>query len=146
MEDREMVQEVNAQFYRALEQLSIEEMEEVWLHAPWVKCIHPGSTTLSGWEAIWESWLGIFHGTKMMKVDLSDVAVSVEGGVGWVVCVEHITTVFDQGMNSGRVVATNIYYRTEGGWKLTHHHASPMPMVEGQGPIPEGGEGEEDVR
>ena len=136
MDDREMVQEVNAQFYRALEQLSIEEMEEVWLHDGSVKCIHPGWSALSGWEAIWESWVGIFEHTKMMTVDLSDVEVTVEGDVAWVACVENITSVSERGMSGGQAVATNIFCRTDEGWKLVHHHASPAPAPEGQGPTP----------
>ena len=137
MDDREMVGEVNAQFYRALEQLSIEEMEEVWLHAPWVRCVHPGWGLLSGWEAIWESWVRIFQHTKMMTVELSDVEVTVEGDAAWVVCVEGISSVWEEGVNGGQAAATNIFCRTGAGWKLVHHHASQMPSLDGQdGPGP----------
>lgn len=68
-----------------------------------------------------------------MTVDLSEVEVTVEGDVAWVVCVETISSVWEEGMNGGRATATNIFYRTDAGWKLVHHHASPVPHPEGQG-------------
>ena len=40
--EREAVREANERFYQALEKASLESMSAVWLHAEWVKCVHPG--------------------------------------------------------------------------------------------------------
>jgi len=42
MTDRDAVLEANAAFYAAFESLDLKRMEEVWLRAPYIKCVHPG--------------------------------------------------------------------------------------------------------
>ena len=41
----------------------------------------------------------------------------------FVTCVE----VVESGEVTGRVLATNVFERQGGAWKLVHHHASPAP-------------------
>jgi hypothetical protein len=36
----------------------------------------------------------------------------------------------DESRSRGCVLATNIYMRTEHGWRMMAHHASPAPAVE----------------
>ncbi|MCH7766008.1 MAG: hypothetical protein IH916_05570, partial [Acidobacteria bacterium] len=38
----EKVLAANRRFYTAMDSLDLEGMEAVWLHADWVKCVHPG--------------------------------------------------------------------------------------------------------
>ncbi len=35
------VLEANHRFYQALSELDTEAMEQIWLHEPWVRCVHP---------------------------------------------------------------------------------------------------------
>ena len=48
MSDVADVLEANAAFYRAFESLDVKRMEEVWLRAPYIKCVHPGWGLLVG--------------------------------------------------------------------------------------------------
>jgi hypothetical protein len=41
----------------------------------------------------------------------------------FVTCVE----LTEAGDSKGRIVATNVFERQGGAWKLVHHHGSPMP-------------------
>ena len=52
MDDQVKVREANARFYEAVSSQSLAEMEAVWSHASWVKCVHPGWELLTGWDKI----------------------------------------------------------------------------------------------
>jgi ketosteroid isomerase-like protein len=126
----EKVLAANRNFYTALEELDLEAMDEVWLHEDWVRCVHPGWELLEGWEEVRESWQRIFNNTRRMKVAVSDVRVHLEPGVAVVVCVEQVTSSFATGFSTAWVQATNIFFERGGGWRLVHHHASPIPRSE----------------
>ena len=81
----EKVLAANRRFYTAMDSLDLEGMEAVWLHADWVKCVHPGWELLEGWEEVRESWKRIFANTQRMQVIVSDVQVQVDGALAWVV-------------------------------------------------------------
>ena len=51
------INKVNAQFYKAFENLSIEKMDKLWKHDEDVVCIHPGWDLFRGWLAVRESWI-----------------------------------------------------------------------------------------
>jgi ketosteroid isomerase-like protein len=122
------VEQANAHFYRALAELDIEAMEEVWRHEDWVVCVHPGWPMMTGWAGIQESWMRIFENTKMMNVSPEDVSVRVDGNVAWVSCIENISTFYDAGLQSSYAQATNVFQRVDGAWKMVVHHASPLPV------------------
>ncbi len=60
MDDKAAVKEINARFYEALSAQDLAAMETVWLHEPWVRCVHPGWEMLTGWQSIRKSWSNIF--------------------------------------------------------------------------------------
>ena len=66
--EEEKVLESNQNFYSALQNLSLKEMEAVWLPEDWVRCVHPGWDLIEGWEAVRESWQHIFENTTFMRV------------------------------------------------------------------------------
>ena len=49
---QEQVEGANLSFYQAMQNLSIDMMDSVWLQADWVQCIHPNWETITGWEEI----------------------------------------------------------------------------------------------
>jgi ketosteroid isomerase-like protein len=118
------VEAANAAFYRAFEALDVALMDEVWAHADYVKCVHPGWPLITGWEAVRESWRTIFENTAEMRFTLGDVDVQVAGALGWVTCTENILQSVRGRISVTSVLATNLFERGAGGWRMVHHHAS----------------------
>src|SRR5918912_3648775 len=75
----EQVKRANERFYRAFESLDISKMTAVWMHAERAKCVHPGWSLLSGWEAIRQSWEAIFANSDYMRFVIPDVVVLLYG-------------------------------------------------------------------
>jgi len=129
MNDHEALREANERFYRAVENLDIEAMDDLWLHEGWVRCVHPGWDALLGWEAVRDSWERIFANTRWIRVTATGVGIATWGEIGLVACAENITAT-QEAEDVGMAVAqaTNLYKRTPDGWRLIHHHASPAPV------------------
>jgi ketosteroid isomerase-like protein len=119
------VKRANERFYRAFESLDIDRMAAMWVQATRAKCVHPGWDLLEGWEAICQSWEGIFANTDYMRFVITDVSVHVYGRVAWVTCVENLSDAPDTSQLS-RILATNVYENVDGDWHIVHHHASPI--------------------
>lgn len=125
--EEEKVLEANKNFYKALQSLSLEQMDAVWLQEDWVRCVHPGWDLLEGWEAVRESWQQMFETTKFMRISVGLQSIRVEKGMAWVCCTEKISSAAEGRFESAYTQATNIFKRLNGGWFVVHHHASPLP-------------------
>lgn len=125
----EAVEQANERFYRALENADLDEMSAVWLHADWVKCVHPGWDLLIGWERVRASWEGIFAGATGMRVAAEEVEIRIEGDFALVSCYERLALFLDRtsAPTAVRTTATNLFQRGAGAWLMIHHHASPVP-------------------
>src|SRR5918912_2689534 len=125
----EKVNNMNTEFYRAFEYLSIEMMDNLWKHYETVICIHPGWDLFTGWLAIRESWITIFENTEMIKFTITNTKIRTFDKVAVVVvCLENIetTSADGRGIKIG-VIATNVFERNESNrWLLIHHHGSPV--------------------
>jgi len=128
MSEVEELRAVNERFYKALEELDLEQMQRLWLHEPWVRCIHPGWDVLVGWEQVRESLEQIFASTGWMRVTPTECNIHVFGEVGMVACAENITASRDSDVGVAVAQATNLFRRTPEGWRMFHHHASPAPV------------------
>ena len=120
----EAVRAANARFYRAFESLTLDEMDAVWAHGGPVACVHPGWPRLTGWDAVRESWAAIFQNTVEMRFTLTDVQVDVRGDLAWVLCPENILSQARGDLAVTSILATNLFARQGGEWRLVHHHAS----------------------
>jgi ketosteroid isomerase-like protein len=127
-DEREALREANGAFYRAVEELDLAAMERLWLHEPWVRCIHPGWDLLVGWDAIRRSWEQIFSGTQWIRVIPTSIDIQVLGEVGMVGCAENITATSDGDVGVAVAQATNLFIRSGEGWRMFHHHSSPAPV------------------
>lgn len=124
--DEEAVLAANRTFYAALHALDLSLMTEVWLHADWVKCLHPGWDLLMGWDEVQGSWQEIFRSTEQMMVSVTRPLIQVVGNVAWISCLENVTTAYENDFTSALVEATNIFLRHDGRWLLVHHHTTPL--------------------
>jgi SnoaL-like domain len=122
--DHPGIEDANARFYRAFERLDLGEMDGVWAHADYVKCVHTGWPLLTGWDAVRDSWRVIFANTAEMRFTLSEVQVMGGAGVGWVNCTENILSEIRGQISVTSVLATNLFEQGPDGWRMIHHHAS----------------------
>ena len=124
--DEQEVLAANRTFYTALHTLDYPKMEQLWLHADWVMCLHPGWELLVGWEDVRGSWENIFRSTDKMMVSISRALVHVMGETAWVSCLENVTTASQKSFSTALVETTNIFVRRDGHWLLVHHHTTPL--------------------
>lgn len=117
--DEEAVLAANAAFYRAFATRDVEAMEALWARETPVACIHPGWQVLNGREAVMASWRGILAGVPPAIQCAQEIA-RVAGSAAFVVCTEIL--------DAGELVATNLFVREAGDWKLAHHHAGPVAI------------------
>ena len=125
--DESEVLAANRAFYEALQSHNLAQMESLWLHEDWVKCLYPGWDLLLGWEEIRRSWREIFQSTMRMLVSVSRPLVHVSGDTAWVSCLENITTANKESFSTALIETTNIFVRRQGRWLMVHHHTTPLP-------------------
>ncbi len=120
-------QDAEAAFYDALESSNLEAMMEVWAEDEEVVCVHPGGSRLTGLEQVRESWTQLFGSGQQMKVRLTHQVV-VAGMMVAVHSVHENIQLPGEARPRPPVIATNVYLRTENGWRMVAHHASPAPQ------------------
>ena len=122
-------QDAENAFYEALESRDLDAMMAVWAGDEEILCIHPLGARLTGQDQVRESWTQLFASEARARVHVShQVAIS-----GMMIAVHSVQENFSiQGARPGDprptpIVATNVYLRTAGGWRMLVHHASPAP-------------------
>jgi ketosteroid isomerase-like protein len=132
--DHREVEAVNAAFYEAFESADLDTMRDLWLEDSETLCVHPGALPVRGTPAINRSWALIMANTPYIQFFLTDVEVSVWERVASVTCTENVLTGNDStgpdAFGGAKAVATNVFVRTEDGWRLWIHHASPVLSAE----------------
>jgi len=117
--------DIEAQFYEALQQADIEKLMAVWSDEEEVACVHPGGPRMVGAGAIRASFEAIFakgaidvQPDKVRRLHTHSSAVHhvvervrVPGGA--------------EGTQIAYAIVTNVYLKTEQGWRMVLHHASP---------------------
>jgi ketosteroid isomerase-like protein len=134
--DEEEVLTANRTFYLALHTLDMSLMAQVWLHADWVKCLHPGWDLLVGWVEVGASWEEIFHSTQQMMVSITRPLIHVAGDVAWISCMENVTSASQNDFSTALVEATNIFVRRDGHWLIVHHHTTPLAQPPPDASVP----------
>src|SRR5688572_16874937 len=121
-------QDAEAAFYEALTKGDLDGMMAVWADDDDIYCVHPNGARLSGVERVRESWRQIFASGQTLRFQLREQQ-HVQGMMLSVHSVyEHVTVAGEQ-RPRGPVIATNVYLRTERGWRMVAHHASPAPVT-----------------
>lgn len=134
--NRTDVDEVHAEFYAAFEAGDFDRMSAVWADGPYaggVSCVHPGWTMLRGREEVLRSWALIMANTTYIQFVLTDVETDVYGDHAVVTCKENVLTADEDTetgfLAGGSIVATNVFVRSDGEWRLLVHHGSPVLNV-----------------
>lgn len=120
--EEDAVLAANEQFYRAFDARDNGAMESVWATRAPVACIHPGWAPLLGRELVLESWKRILDPETSPRIACSGASAHLLGDTAFVICTERLS--------DGELVATNLFTRESGAWKLVHHQAGPTPPPE----------------
>jgi hypothetical protein len=117
MSERDALLFANEAFYLAFREGDVEIMIGMWADDEAITCIHPGWNPLIGSDAVLSSWESILTGSARPDVWCRSPSPSIFGQTGVVVCFEEIDDEY--------LVATNVFVRQKGGWRLVHHQAGP---------------------
>lgn len=111
-------------FYRAFQDADVTSMMAVWAPIGEVLCVHPMGHALVTREQIRASWLEIFAAPVEQRINFELVSEKR----GETLCIRTVVENFSipgSGEQFAPILATNIYWRGDGGWYLITHHASP---------------------
>jgi len=120
----ETPEEAEEAFYRAFENADLRAMMRVYADDEQIACAHPMGTLLRGRESVRESWRQLFSGEQHMHFRIEPQLTSGDGNLVVRVVLEHI---YLHGDSRPRppLLATNVFVRTDQGWRMLLHHASP---------------------
>jgi ketosteroid isomerase-like protein len=141
------VAEANRSFYAAIESGDLDAMRALWVDGDEPTCVHPGTAVVRGAGQVGRSWALVMASTPYIQFFLTDVHVSLlppSREVASVTCTENVLTgdarTGPHAFGGGKAVATNVFVRTAGGWRLWVHHASPVLSAPPESTSSEGNE------
>jgi ketosteroid isomerase-like protein len=108
----------NEAFYKAFASRDMDSMDALWANHVSVACIHPGWNVLRGRELVIASWRSILGSEHSPDVTCGNASAHVLGESAFVICEEQVA--------DDILIATNVFVREEGGWKMAHHQAAPI--------------------
>lgn len=116
--------DIEAQFYEALQQADIDKLMAVWSDDEEIACVHPGGPRMVGAGAIRAAFEAIFaSGAIDVVPDKVRRLRTHSSAVHHVL--ERVQVVGDEGVQTAFAIVTNAYILTEQGWRMVLHHASP---------------------
>lgn len=117
MSEHNAVLFANEAFYAAFASRDAAAMEDAWAATAPVSCIHPGWEALHGREEVMASWRSILDGEHAPAIEFRAPRAHIYGGAAVVVCFEEIAGDY--------LIATNVFTREDGRWRMVHHQAAP---------------------
>lgn len=117
MSDRDAVLFANEAFYQAFASRDLDAMADVWAHERPVACLHPGWPPMHGRDQVMASWRAILGHENAPRIVCRDARVNLQGDVAVVICFEELDGQY--------LIATNLFVREGGPWRIVHHHAGP---------------------
>lgn len=117
---------VEQAFYDALERADLDALMACWSEDDDIVCVHPNGPRLIGIEAVRRSFAQVLENGP---VHIRPVALQVQQSMMVAVhsLVEQVIVKSARGEGTVNLFATNIYAKTPTGWRMTLHHASPIP-------------------
>lgn len=108
----------NEAFYLAFATRDLKSMENIWSRDAPITCVHPGWRPLMGRDEVMESWVTILGNPGSPAVEFRNARAFLYGDVACVLGYEVL--------QEGVLAATNTFVKEGAGWRLVHHHASPV--------------------
>lgn len=122
--ERAAVLAANKAFYDAFAFGDMAAMDAVWAEAAPVACAHPGAPLLVGRPTVLESWSSILAASQRPEIECFQAQAHMLDAAAFVTCYERLG-----GERGATLLATNVFAREAGAWRLVHHHASPTPAA-----------------
>lgn len=116
MSDEGDVLAANGAFYAAFAAGDYAAMNALWARQAPVACVHPGWPPVHGREKVMSAWHGILGNPPRPAVRPFGEHAMLLGDVGVVIGFEAIGDI--------TLVATNVFARENGAWKMVHHQAA----------------------
>jgi ketosteroid isomerase-like protein len=132
-------EETEQAFYEALQQGDVDRLMSVWAEDEEVACVHPNGPRLVGPGAIRAAFETVLSNGGMAITPVSTRRMETATCAVHHV-LEKVQAVTSEGLQTAYVLATNVFVRSELGWRMVAHHASPgqadqmLEMVEA-GPV-----------
>ena len=117
--DAPAVLAANEAFYAAFRERDLQALDALWAREHPTAVIHPGWPAVLGRDAVMESWRRIIEGPAPPAIRCAGAEATLMGDTAFVICLEQLP--------DGVCVATNVFVREDGEWRLVHHHAGPVP-------------------
>jgi len=118
MSEDETILFANEAFYSAFAGRDMDAMEQIWSRDNPPTCVHPGWQPLIGRRQVIDSWRDILQGGDAPGISCSGARVFRLGDAAYVTCNEHLAR--------STLIATNIFMREGGNWKIVHHQAGAV--------------------
>ena len=116
--------DIEQQFYEALQQADIDKLMAVWSDDDEVACVHPGGPRMVGNAAIRGTFEAIFaNGAIDVRPDKVRRLHTHSSAVHHVL--ERVQVMGEEGPQTAFAIVTNVYIKTLQGWRMVLHHASP---------------------
>lgn len=105
----------NQAFYDAFAAADSAAMIALWAVDAPLSVIHPGSRVISGRESVFATWRMILDGQEAFDIACVSPRAQCYGETGLVLCYEQV--------GSQQLMASNLFMREGGAWRLVHHQA-----------------------
>ncbi len=123
--------EIEQQFYEALQRGDIEGLMSVWADDDEIVCVHPGGLRAVGAAAIRAAFESLFaQGGALVRPEKVRRLQGLDCAVHSVL--ERIEIDSGEGPGTAWAVATNVYVKSGARWAMAAHHASPGSLREMQ--------------
>ncbi|MDC3954055.1 nuclear transport factor 2 family protein [Polyangium jinanense] len=120
--DEAEVLAANAAFYAAFARRDLVAMDDLWARHAGVACVHPGWDVVRGRAEVMASFRAILSSPSAPAIVAKRPAATVLGDAAFVVCTESI--------DGNELVATNLFVREDGAFRLVLHQAGPIARRE----------------
>lgn len=116
-----------AAFYAAFEARSLDAMMAVWAGDDRIACIHPLAAPLNGRAAVAAGWRSLFEAAGQFRVQV-ELAQEIRETAQVIRVVREYLVIGQETEPRPPILATNVYSKDAGGWRMVLHHASPLQV------------------
>ena len=116
-----------AAFYAAFEARSLDAMMAVWAGDDRIACIHPMAAPLNGRAAVAAGWHSMFEAAGQFRVQV-ELAQEIRETGQVIRIVREYLVIGQETEPRPPILATNVYRKDAGGWRMVLHHASPLQV------------------